>query len=282
MEAFSAQLSAPVLQMAGGDMAANDQVQIRDIQGLGPVKADVSSTALATGRGEIYQGSSVGKRNIMLTLGLNPDWEVQDMAVLRQKLYSYFIPQQWCKLRFFSSHLPVVEIEGICESVDPNLFSQDPELEISILCHNPDFIDADATLMDGILSDVLIQLPFVYTGQLSTGFEFTVKATAPRPTYNSGFTFIMQSPSIPQQFELSAPIIVDATQYLKLTTIRKMRRIQNIRVADGVATNLMSKMTLGSVWPEILPGNNELTIGINGAQTGQKFQFAYFNRYAGL
>jgi hypothetical protein len=282
MEAFSAQLSAPVLQMAGGDMAANDQVQIRDIQGLGPVKADVSSTALATARGEHYQGSSVGKRNIMLTLGLNPDWAVQDMAVLRQQLYSYFIPQQWCKLRFFSSHLPVVEIEGICEDVQPNIFSQDPELEISILSHKPDFVDADPTLMDGVLSDVLTQLPFTYTGQVSTGFELTVKATAPRPNYTGGFNFILQSPSIPQTFELLTPVTVDATQYLKLTTIQGRRRIQNIRVADGVATNLMNKMAVGSVWPEILPGANELTIGVNAGLTGQKFQFAYFNRYAGL
>ena len=56
-------------------MASDDPIHIRDITGLGPVKAEIATTPFATSDGELFQGSTVGKRNIVMTLGFNPDWE---------------------------------------------------------------------------------------------------------------------------------------------------------------------------------------------------------------
>ncbi len=63
MEVSSRNLSAPVLPV-GNSLPNDDPVQIRNIEGLGPVKANLASTPFATGRGEFYQGSSTGVRNI--------------------------------------------------------------------------------------------------------------------------------------------------------------------------------------------------------------------------
>lgn len=278
MEVYSSNQSAPELPL-GGFMPNDDPIQIRDIQGLGPVKADISSTQSGTSRGEIPTGSSTGKRNIVLTLGLNPDWIEQTMSSLRRQLYAYFMPENWCKLRFFSDDMPTVDIEGVTESVEPNIFSLDPELQISILCHKPDFVEADATSIEGVMDDGTLEYVFNYDGDVATGFELRVVQTVDNPSYTGDLTLELKSPDKPQPFAVEA-ITIDGTKYFKLSTIRGNKRVQNVAAADGAITNLLSKMTDDSVWPQIKPGENVLTIA--AGEAGQGWTLAYFNRFGGL
>lgn len=279
VEVFSSNPSAPELPL-GGLFPNDDPVQVRSIDGLGPVKAEVSSTGFATGRGELFQGSSIGKRNIVMNLGLNPDWaEGQSMSILRQQLYRYFLPEAWTKLRFFSDHLPVVDIEGIVESFEPNMFSQDPEVQVSVLCHKPDFIEADAIIYDGIVDDGTAELEFEYTGTVPTGFELRVDRTVANPSYSGDLTITVKAPESPQILEME-DITVDTLKYFKMSSVRNAKRVQNIALADGAATNLLSKMTPESVWPELNPGINVISVG--ALETGQAWTLAYFNRFGGL
>jgi hypothetical protein len=278
VELFSSNPSAPELPL-GGFMASDDPVQVRSIDGLGPVKAEVASTEFATGRGELLQGSSVGKRNIVMTLGLNPDWAEQTMSNLRQKLYRYLLPQAWTKLRFFSDYLPVVDIEGIVESFEPNIFSQDPEIQVSILCHKPDFIEADAITYEGVVDDGTVELEFDYIGTQPTGLELRIDRTVANPSYFGDISVTLKSPVDPQIFVAEA-VTVDTLKYFKLSSVPNAKRVQSIAVADGAITNLLGKMTTDSVWPEIRPGTNALSVAC--AENGQKWSMAYFNRFGGL
>jgi len=281
MEVFSAQASAPEL-LLGGLMPSDDPVQIRDIQGLGPVKAEIQKTPFATGDGEVYQGSSIGSRNVVLTLGFNPDWAVQTMSTLRQLLYAYFSPKQWCKMRFYSDYLPPVDIEGYCESFEPNLFSQDPEVQISIICPKPDFIEANAVLIDGIVNVGETEdddYEFAYTGTVPTGLEVKVESAEDNEAYTGTIIVRLKSPVTPQTFEVD-PVTVDDTQYYRLSSVKQLKRVQAIAVADGEITNLLGKVDALAVWPEIKPGQNILQI--IAAEAGQKWTMAYFNRYVGL
>lgn len=278
MEVFSDNPSAPELPL-GGFMASDDPIQIRDIDGLGPVKAEVASTGFATGRGELYQGSSTGKRNIVMKLGLNPDWAEQTMSSLRQQLYRYFLPEAWTKLRFFSDYLPVVDIEGIVESFEPNIFSQDPEVQISVLCHKPDFVEADATIYDGVVDDGTLELEFEYVGTVATGFELRVDADIDNVSYLGDLDITLKSPETPQLLKVEG-VTIDTSKYFKMSSVRNAKRVESIAVVDGVRTNLLAKMTTESVWPEIKPGTNLLSVA--AAEFGQHWTMAYFNRFGGL
>ena len=278
MEVFSAQPSAPELPL-GGFMPSDDPVHVRDIQGLGPVKADFTSTALASGRGEQLQGSSTGKRNIVLTLGLKPDWENQTMATLRQLLYAYLMPEQWCKLRFFTDYLPTVDIEGYVESFEPNIFSEDPEVQISVLCHKPDFIEADATIIEGAVDDGSLEVEFEYIGTIATGFEVRVQRTVGNPSYTGALEIVMRSPIEAQAFEVD-PVTIDTDKYFKLSTVRHAKRVVSIAHVDGNITNLLGSVTSLSVWPEIKPGTN--VISVSAEEPNQAWTLAYFNRFGGL
>lgn len=278
LEVFSSQPDAPELPL-GGFMPNDDPVQIRNIDGLGPVKADLTSTPFATGRGELYQGGITGKRNIVLTLGLNPNWANQTVAELRQRLYRYLLPEEWCKLRFYSQELPPVDIEGIVESFEPNIFSEDPEIQISIICHKPDFVDVDATLFDGVVDDGTLELEFDYTGTISTGFELRVDRSIDNPAYTGGFKITHTALGQPQVFEIT-PVTVDINKYFKMSSVRSRKRVQTVDYLDGHLTNLLSAVTGPSVWPEVKPGKN--IFAIQAAEFGQLWKLAYYNRYGGL
>lgn len=278
MEVFSASPSAPELPL-GGFLPNNDAVQVLDIQGLGPVKADLLSTPFATGRGELYQGGSTGKRNIVMTLGLNPDWEEHTMSTLRQALYGYFIPEAWCKLRFFSDYLPTVDIEGYVESFEPNIFSQDPEIQISVICPKPDFTDVDATILTGSVDDGTTEVEFEYIGNVEVGFELRVDRTTLNPDYTGPIVITLLSPETPQIFEAD-PITIDLDQYFKLSTRSQAKRVSTVDLVTADVTNELAKVTDASVWPTLKPGTNVLSVAAD--ENDQAWTFAYFNRFGGL
>lgn len=279
MEVYSSQPDAPELPL-GGLMPNDDPVQIKNIDGLGPVVASITTTPYATGRGELYQGSSVGKRNIVLTLGYNPDWAgLQTIGTLRQLLYRYLMPEAWCKLRFFTDELPPVDIEGYVESFEPNIFSEDPEVQISVLCPKPDFVDANATLIEGVVDNGTIEQEFIYTGTVDTGYELVIKETDDNPAYSGNLAVVSTAQEQVQIFEIN-PISVDGTKYFKLSTIRGAKRAQTVSVADGALTNLLSGITSDSVWPVVKPGQN--TLSVIASENGQAWTLAYFNRFGGL
>lgn len=289
MEIFSQVPGAPELLLSGFYGPSDDPIVMRNIEGLGPVKADISSTPLASGRGEVPQGSSTGKRNIVLTLGLNPDWAGnQTMSSLRQQLYRYLLPEQWTKLRIYSDELPVVDIEGIVESFEPNIFSQDPELQVSILCHQPDFIAVEAEIKVSSIVDIWTPESFEYVGTVPTGFELQIDPTTddlltggPNEAYTGSLTITLDSDldPVPQVFTVD-PVTIDADKYFKLSTIQNDKRVQSIAVVDGIRTNLLGGMSAESVWPKINLGINR--IKVEAAEDGQKWTLAYFTRFGAL
>lgn len=261
-------------------MPNDDPVQIKNIDGLGPVKSSIVTTPFATGRGELYQGGTTGKRNIVMTLGYNPDWAAQQtMSSLRQLLYRYFMPEQWCKLRFFSDELPDVDIEGYVESFEPNIFSQDPEVQISVICPKPDFIEPDATIISGVVDDGATETEFEYIGTVDTGYELRVENSPTNVAYTGDITIVTKSPEDPQTFYVT-PITADDVRFFKMSSVRNAKRVSTVLLADGSITNLLSRLSADSVWPEIKPGQN--LISVAAAENGQDWTLAYFNRFGGL
>lgn len=278
LQVYSAQPDAPVLPL-GGFMPSDDPVQVRNIDGLGPVKAEIASTPFATGRGVQYQGSTTGFRNIVLSLGLNPDWDEQTMSSLRQMLYRYFMPEAWTKLRFTSDHIPTVDIEGYVESFEPNMFSQDPEIQVSIICPKPDFVQTDATIIQGLVDDGTIEQFFDYIGTIDTGYEMRVEATLENPAYSGDLTVINKAWGVDQFFSVEG-IEIDVTKHFRLSSVKNSKRVSSVEVATNIFTNQLSKMTDDSEWPVIKPGEN--TIRVMGSEDDLAWTLVYYNRFGGL
>lgn len=281
MEVYNPASDAPELPL-GGFGPNDDPIQVKNIDGLGPVKAEITTTPFATGRGELYQGGSTGKRNIVLTLGLNPDFAVYpSMFSLRQILYRYLLPEQWTKLRFYSDEIPPVEIEGYVESFEPNIFSEDPEVVISIICPDPDFV-AEATVLTGTVTELLGEGPeFEYIGTIETGLELKVESSEDNTSFNGQLVITMAVPGLPEQYFYVDPVLIDATQYFKLSTA-KPKRVQSIPIGGGDPINLLSNVPGSATWLKIRPGQNQIDVNAPADEVGQIWTLAYFTRFGGL
>lgn len=281
-------ISVPALTLSLGEGGANTEpIQIRDIQGLGPVKANVNTTALGSIDGEYYTGSSVGKRNIVMTLGLNPNWVDQSMSSLRQLLYAYFMPKLKVNLRFFSTTMATVEINGYIESFDPNIFTKDPEIQISIICPDPDFVDIVATVVEGVVNNVAT-IPEVFTeinyvGTVRTGFVLKVKTATARPAYTGPINVVCFNPP-PQPYNTEGVVIaigtVNTTQYFEMSSVSGKKYAKTVVISTGLETNLLRTVGVNAVWPWFEFGLNNLSITADSA--GQAWTLTYFNRYGGL
>lgn len=201
------------------------------------------------------------------------------MSTLRQLLYGYFLPEEWVKLRFYSDYLPPVDIEGYVESFDPNIFSQDPEIQISILHTKPDFVESDATIINGIVDNGTIENEFDYIGSVPTGFELIIRHTDGNPSYTGRIQLILRSPVEPQTFEVD-PLTINETKYFKVSTVPGRKRVQTVKYTDGEIENLLSKMFIESTWLEIRPGTN--TLQVIADEGDMSWTLAYFNRFGGL
>ena len=275
MEVFGVR-PTPALSL-GGFMPSDDPVVIRNVDGLGPVKSEITTTPSGVSRGETFQGSSTGKRNIVLTLGLNPDWSTQTMSSLRQLLYAYLMPEQWCKLRINSDELPTTDIEGYVESFEPNMFSQDPEIQVSIINPKPDFIEIDATIFKGTVDDGSNQHVINYVGTISAGFEVRIDRTAALVSYSGPLTIKVENSSGIQTITVN-PVLVNTVQSYKMSSVQGKKRVQAETIIDGTITNLLKNKS--GVWPELQPGEN--LISISADLPGQTWTLAYFTRFGGM
>ena len=149
VKAYSSWRSAPTLPLSDGGRPESDLIQLRNIDGLDPVKAAVNTSPFGSVDGASHTGSSVLTRNIVLTLHPNPNWDNWTFESLRRLLYSYFMPKRQTRLVFYSDDMIPVEISGIVESVSVNIFSKDPELQVSIVCPDPYFTALEPTVLTG-------------------------------------------------------------------------------------------------------------------------------------
>jgi hypothetical protein len=279
MDVASQLPGAPVLPI--GDIMPPDtgaQIQIRNIEGIGPVKADISMAPFAIARGMFDQGSSTGSRNIVLTLGLNPIFvDGQNIATLRHQVYRYFMPELRVTFTFHSSELAeAVHIDGTVESVEPNIFSQDPEMQISVICQRPDFIGNTPNVV-GPSNAADYETEIDYVGSVSNGFELEV--TNEFADYAGQLDITLDNGPFHEEFK-ALGIGITPDQNFRVVTVATRRRVQYRDVSTDKLRSIMGRMWKGSSWPELQPGTNIFKCIPDFV--GPAWTMTYWNRYGGL
>lgn len=275
VEVYNSRITSPPLPVPDG----TGPFQIRDIDGLGPVTAQITSVKYGQIDGEFYQGSTTGKRNIVLTVGIEPDWATQTVESLRQILYTYFMPKSLVKLRLSSTHMPTVEISGYVESCEPNIFSSDPEFIISILCPKSEFVELAPTVVTGTTGLLGADAPVTidYLGTVPTGFVLTVTDVGPDLTAGE-LRVLLDNPQT--KIMIMTPVTVDATHKIEMSTILGSKYLRSAPVGAGLPTSILEKLTASSVWLQFEHGANDFQV--NTTSAGQRWDLIYFNRYGGM
>lgn len=278
VKAYSSWRSAPTLPLSDGDRPESDLIQLRNIDGLDPVKASVNTSPYGSVDGASFTGSTVLSRNIVLTLHPNPNWDNWTYESLRRLLYSYFMPKRPTRLVFYSDDMIPVEISGVVEDVSVNIFSKDPELQVSIICPDPYFTALDPVVLTGqsVRAGGVVTL-VEYNGTIEAGMYVKVtQTTAPVPTD------IAIQIGDPRLSYFAVLATVDATQYFEVSSLPMHKYVQNVNMNTGVIGNLLSKIHVqeGSLWPSFQPGENEFMVVTD--QGVQDWELTYYERFGGL
>lgn len=256
----------------------SDPVQIRNIDGLGPVAAALATTPNGVIDGETYNGGTVAKRNIVITFGLNPDWADQTMESLRGMLYKYFMPKNELNLIFHSTHMADCEITGYVESMEPNIFSRDPEVQVSIICPDPYFTAVVESVINGIAVaiDGTPLTEFEYQGTVPTGFILT--STVGALTYTGTVKMVNYAPTL-ESFSLLTTTI-SSTLKLVVSTVLGDKYVRNVNTSSGAPTNILANLVQTSAWPQLYPGTNKF--GFMTSAATQPWELHYNARYGGI
>lgn len=278
VKAYSSWEQAPTLLLDSNGSAQTDLIQVREITGLDPVKASVNVSPFGSVDGSAYVGSDVLSRNIVLTLGLNPDWDTWTYEALRRLIYSYFMPKRPTKLQFESDDIPPVEISGIVESAEVNHFSKSPEMQVSVVCPDPYFSSIDPVVITGQsirkggATDTID-----YEGSVETGIRVLVSESSGANPTSIGIQ--VGDPTI-SYFDVMAG--VDASKYFEMSSVPLRKYVQNVDLTTGVITNLLSKTTIreGDTWPSLHPGETDFSVVTDAGV--QDWELRYYLRYGGL
>lgn len=129
---------------------------IYNITGIGNVKADINLTELATADGALFNSSRLDKRNIVISAKL--EW-VPTIEESRHTAYKFF-PTGKAVTLIFETDTRTCAIDGYVETNDPNIFQEQEEVQISVICPNPFFrsVNSKRILFYGV--DPLFEFPF--------------------------------------------------------------------------------------------------------------------------
>lgn len=255
--------------------------QIHKVDGLEPVAATINTAELGEIEGEAYMGSSVGKRNIVITFGLYPDpSKGQTVAILRQMLYTYFMPRSQVRLRFHNTHMPAVDISGHVEDFAPTLFSKEPEYAASIICEAPDFLDISPTVFNGVTIATGADDPILieYLGTKPAGFLVKVDSTAAAPTHNGDILIDLMSPK--ESGTMLVDTVVDSSHELQVQTIPGSKFIHSNFPGSSSFENILGQLSLGSKWLQLYYGKNYFQV--KSETPGQDWTLIYTNRFGGI
>lgn len=114
---------------------------IQKIDGLGPVKATINTTEITSSDGAIFNSARQSYRNIVLTLQyiMAAGFTVEE---IRLRSYEFFQIKKQITLTI-ETDSRTVTIDGYVESNEPDIFSNNESAQISIICPDPDFYDAE-------------------------------------------------------------------------------------------------------------------------------------------
>lgn len=141
-EGYNGVREAPiVLPLGTGPYSVGSQYFIKNIEGLGPTKAEIVTASYVGMPGTAFQAANVASRNIVAQVGVDPDYSIDDpFGELRRALYPFLNPGDKVELQFTSDeNMEVVTAVGYLESFEPSIFSSEPMQTLSFICPDPYF-----------------------------------------------------------------------------------------------------------------------------------------------
>jgi hypothetical protein len=254
-------------------------VFVREVQGLEPVNATVNSREYGLVDGEFYVGSHVGKRNIVIRFGLNTIVGAASVGNARNMLYAYFTPKSNIKLRFSFDDRSDVVIDGYVESLTGNRFSQDPEMQASVICPKPNFLSAEVKQTIGQTGPDDFEA--LYSGTVESGVEFSVRPGG--TAYTGALYFEMHVGDADYRTMQFNGVNIPANWefYLNTKQGQKQAVTRPINGSQDPVTQL-GRLQDVAYWMKLFPALNLVRVRAPGSTTARDWTLTYQDQFAGV
>lgn len=268
------------------ELTNNKNYTVYQIDGLNPTDATINTTPVANFDGSRFNSSRTNERNIVIYLTIEGDCETN-----RINLYRYVKTKRYVKF-YYKNATRDVYIEGYVESMPIAIFEMKQNVQISILCPQPFFKAHEKDIIDFSSLTPMFVFPFAYE---KAGAPFSaVEIAATQSIINKGDVengVIIQIQATgralnPQIYNL------DKNEYFKidldmvagdLITINTSKSQKQVTLLhDGIETNIINDMRLGSSWFQLLTGDNVFTYGADEYPENLTCKFIHVNEFEGV
>lgn len=256
--------SAGSLTIQLGD--ASNGINLIDVSGLDPVKATLTSSSFAAQDGAIYQSSRRDVRNITMKLGIEVAGTSSTVREVRSNIFKIFRPETQVLMKFYDDETTDFVSDGFqiigrvesCEPPSSTRFTQDQEVDISVMCFSPDFYDPAVVTVTGMTTADTAATTFNYVGTTETGLTFTINVNRSVSEFQiyyvdgDGNTWTM---TIVGTFVTGDAITIVTTPGSKTANLLRA----------GVTTSILYAISPQSTWMQLAPGTNTLQVVASGA-----------------
>lgn len=260
--------------------------EVLKVTGLNPPPATIYMTDIAGSDGSQFNSSRVQPRNIVILLRVREPIEYN-----RQQLYQYFKSKRWCRLYYTNDNRDVY-IDGYVESFENDHFTMSQQPQISIVCPNPFFKNREDNSVEFSTTTKMFEFPFAISNE---GMEFgTIEKIATR-LIDAGdvetgliISFIATSDQIlnptiynrTTQTYFGVYFDMNAGDVITINTMRNQKSVTLLR--NGVVTNILDKMSEGSTWIKLVPGENEISYGSDEGESNLNVSVKFTQLYEGV
>ena len=246
---------------------------IKEIAGLDPVKSNIVTSPMAGLDGVQFQANKRDARNIVLTLGIEPYSGGATVQDLRQALYNYFMPKANVSMTVKLDDYPFATIAGQVESFETPLFAKEPEIVVSILCFDPDFIDFYEQYVSSHTVSNTVETVINYAGSSPTGFLLEMDLNHGI----SGFDIYHRRPNL----QLTTFSFLGTLNNADKVFVSSNTRDKFIKLKRGTdESSLLYGVSPQSKWPVLYPGENYFRV--HTAYDDIPYSLKYRTRYGGL
>lgn len=147
---------------------------IKSVTGITPVKASINLSTSASRNGSTYNSTTKNARNIVFTIGIQDG--IRTVEENRHLLYNLFAIGSKLTLRIISDSR-TGEIKGYVESNEIDVYVDDENAVISIICPTPDIFDVKTKqeLFEPLdESDLYYNCDIQYKGDVITGCDIII------------------------------------------------------------------------------------------------------------
>jgi hypothetical protein len=162
------------------DIDPDEILFLKSIAGLSPEGITLFTGDFARDGG-YYQGRRIGKRNVVFTLKMNPNYADDiEISDIRELLYQAFLEptvgSDAVQVLLEDDRRPDRYFIGYTEDINTDMWEKDQKVTISLLCVDPYLRSAAVTSASDPTG--WISVPLTYDGSAGTGFTMQIKMTA--------------------------------------------------------------------------------------------------------